>query len=218
MIGPNPWTVTLDIEKAVEANGVAKFWARRKIADLEVGSILRPNTKSQVDQDILSLALQHHLVSRLTSLVAVEKTTSRSPEQQLTRADVPLNLPEGWDFDKVFGGEGQSQQRADTGAAEQRDEAPLSLLQRQGSLSKNHNAQAKLAKAIFKDHRFSKVAQAGAPRNIAARHKLTATGVALPQTATDAQLKILFGLFALLLSSIILFRPWIFSVLRGEWT
>jgi Ca-activated chloride channel family protein len=35
--------------------------------------------------------------------VAVDKTPARPRGQLLTRADVPLNLPAGWDFDKVFG-------------------------------------------------------------------------------------------------------------------
>ena len=52
---------------------------------------------------ILALALDHHLVTRLTSLVAVDKTPSRPDGARLTRADLPLNLPAGWDFDKVFG-------------------------------------------------------------------------------------------------------------------
>jgi hypothetical protein len=57
------------------------------------------------DKRILALALEHHLVSRLTSLVAVETTPSRPAGAQLVRAELPLNLPAGWDFDKVFGGE-----------------------------------------------------------------------------------------------------------------
>ena len=39
----------------------------------------------------------------MTSLVAVDKTPARPAGTPLTRADVPLNLPHGWDFDKVFG-------------------------------------------------------------------------------------------------------------------
>ena len=62
-------------------------------------------TPEEADKRILALALEHHLVTRLTSLVAVDKTPSRPDGARLTRADLPLNLPAGWDFDKVFGTE-----------------------------------------------------------------------------------------------------------------
>jgi Ca-activated chloride channel homolog len=42
-------------------------------------------------------------VSSQTSLIAVDKNPKRPLDQKLTRAEVPLNLPAGWNFDKVFG-------------------------------------------------------------------------------------------------------------------
>ena len=63
------------------------------------------------DQRILTLALEHHLVSRMTSLVAVDKTPARGPGEKLSRADIPLNLPAGWDYDKVFGEQPRSHMR-----------------------------------------------------------------------------------------------------------
>ena len=105
MIGDRPWVVTLPLASAAEGRGLSKLWARRKIADAEIARTLRQVTPDEADQRILALALEHHLVTRLTSLVAVEQTPSRPDGAHLTRADVPLNLPAGWEFDKVFGGE-----------------------------------------------------------------------------------------------------------------
>ncbi len=105
MIGDRPWVVTLPLANAAEGRGLSKLWARRKIADAEVARTLRQITPEEADQRILALALQHHLVTRLTSLVAVEQTPSRPDGARLTRAELPLNLPAGWEFDKVFGGE-----------------------------------------------------------------------------------------------------------------
>ena len=42
-------------------------------------------------------------MTRLTSLVAVDKTPSRPDGETLKLAELPLNLPAGWDFEKVFG-------------------------------------------------------------------------------------------------------------------
>ena len=105
MIGDRPWVVTLPLANAAEGRGLSKLWARRKIADAEVARTLRQITPEEADQRILALALEHHLVTRLTSLVAVEQTPSRPDGARLTRAELPLNLPAGWEFDKVFGGE-----------------------------------------------------------------------------------------------------------------
>lgn len=99
------WLVSLPLTKAEAGSGIAKLWARRKIDDAEVAQTMGTITPDEADKRILALALEHHLVSRVSSLVAVDKTPSRQPGEKLTRADVPLNLPAGWDYDKVFGEE-----------------------------------------------------------------------------------------------------------------
>ena len=102
-IGDRPWTVALPVARAAEGAGLSKLWARRKITDAEMARRRDPATTADADRRILALALDHHLVSRLTSLVAVDATPSRPEGARLTRAELPLNLPVGWEFDKVFG-------------------------------------------------------------------------------------------------------------------
>jgi Ca-activated chloride channel family protein len=101
-LGGKPWESLLDLTKAEPAAGIAKLWARNKIAALEESRI-RGTDPTQIDKAVLRVALDHHLTSRLTSLIAVDITPSRPVGAPLTRQDVPLNLPAGWDFDKVFG-------------------------------------------------------------------------------------------------------------------
>jgi Ca-activated chloride channel family protein len=105
MIGDRPWTVTLPVAKAADGAGLSKLWARRKITDAEMARRHDRSAATEADKRILALALEHHLVSRLTSLVAVDATPARPEGVHLTRAELPLNLPAGWEFDKVFGGE-----------------------------------------------------------------------------------------------------------------
>jgi Ca-activated chloride channel family protein len=102
-IGDRPWSVTLPLAKAAEGNGLSKLWARRKIGDAEVARTTQQVTPEEADKTILTLALQHQLVTRLTSLVAVDQTPSRPEGTPLKLTDLPLNLPAGWDFAKVFG-------------------------------------------------------------------------------------------------------------------
>jgi Ca-activated chloride channel homolog len=102
-IGDRPWVVTLPVANAAEGKGLSKLWARRKIADAEIARTLRQATSEDADKTILALALEHQLVTRLTSLVAVDKTPSRPEGETLKLTELPINLPAGWEFSKVFG-------------------------------------------------------------------------------------------------------------------
>jgi Ca-activated chloride channel family protein len=102
-IGDRPWSITLPLANAAEGKGLSKLWARRKIDDAEISRTTRQLSPEDADKAILSLALEHRLVTRLTSLVAVDRTPSRPDGEPLKLANLPINLPAGWDFEKVFG-------------------------------------------------------------------------------------------------------------------
>jgi len=102
-IGDRPWVVTLPLANAAEGKGLSKLWARRKIADAEVARTTRQASPEDADKTILALALEHQLVTRLTSLIAVDRTPSRPEGAPLKVSELPINLPAGWDFEKVFG-------------------------------------------------------------------------------------------------------------------
>ncbi|MFT4121555.1 marine proteobacterial sortase target protein [Bradyrhizobium sp.] len=122
-VGDRPWSVTLPLQNAAEGSGLSKLWARRKIGDAEVARTMREMTPEDADKAILALALDHQIVTRLTSLVAVDKTPSRPAGEPLKLSELPVNLPAGWDFEKVFGerphqGPAQSgERRADANGA-----------------------------------------------------------------------------------------------------
>lgn len=95
-----PYKARLDLSTATPAKGLSVLWARQKIADLEERRYDR-NSAGNIDTQILKTALDYHLVSRLTSLVAVDITPSRDMSNPLTSLQVPTQLPQGWDFAKV---------------------------------------------------------------------------------------------------------------------
>jgi Ca-activated chloride channel family protein len=184
-IGDQPWIVTLPLASAAEGKGLSKLWARRKITDAEIARTLRTITPDEADTRILALALDHHLMTRLTSLVAVEQTRSRPDGAQLTRADIPLNLPAGWEFDKVFGGE----RTVPTSLPDTRraDNGPVRLAQ-------GDYAAVKTMRAARPSAAAPTVAQPAAQKS-----------VMLPKTATDAELRLWFGMLLCLLSLLLLF-------------
>jgi len=115
-----PWRMTLDLAQAQNADDIEKLWARDKIAALEDSRVLGVDA-TLIDHAVLDVALAHHLTSRLTSLVAVDVTPSRPLDTPLSTQQVALNLPAGWDFDKVFGGDVPA-------AREEHAEIPAGLL------------------------------------------------------------------------------------------
>jgi Ca-activated chloride channel homolog len=182
LIGGKPWSVALPVAKAAEGAGLSKLWARRKITDAEMARRLNQLPSSEADQRILALALDHHLVSRLTSLVAIDKTPARPAGAHLVRAELPLNLPAGWEFDKVFGGERKALERKALDRAQ----------------PKVDERRADNSGAVTP----TKVAAVPAPPFAVT----SGNGVVLPKTATDAELKFLAGLLLLGLAILLVIR------------
>ena len=97
-----PWRVKLRLKGAAPSPGVAKLWARDRIDDL-LGGARRGDDGGAVRAEVVALGLDHHLVTKYTSLVAVDTTPTRPADQPLDSHKLPLNLPQGWDYDKIFG-------------------------------------------------------------------------------------------------------------------
>lgn len=94
--GEDRFKMTLDLSAAPARSGVARLFARRRISALEAERLIGGDA-GRADAAILETALGYGLVSRLTSLVAVDETSARLFEARLTRAEIARNLPAGWD-------------------------------------------------------------------------------------------------------------------------
>lgn len=97
MRGATPWEMTLPLASGTSAPGVHVLWARSKIQSL-LDSVQEGADAEAVRKRVVEVALGHHLVSKHTSLVAVDVTRVRSEHESLNE-NLPLatNLPEGWD-------------------------------------------------------------------------------------------------------------------------
>ena len=99
-IGDRPWVVTLAAGERRRRQGPVQTVGAPQDRDAEVARTTRQASPEDADKTILALALEHQLVTRLTSLVAVDKTPSRPEGEPLKVAELPINLPAGWDFAK----------------------------------------------------------------------------------------------------------------------
>ena len=190
-IGDRPWTVRLPLANAAPGQGLSKLWARRKIADAEVAQTLHQATPQETDARILALALAHHLVSRVTSLVAVDTTPSRPDGARLSRADLPLNLPAGWDFDKVFGTDGAADEPTDAPAPHRDNDRDRT--DTDGQRHAGATPPVQLA--------ANRPAPPSSPAVLPVAYQ---GGVALPKTATDAELRMMLGALMLMIGFLLL--------------
>lgn len=89
--GSLPWSAALT--PTSDRTGVGALWARAKIASL-MDEITRGADPASVRPHVVKVALEHHLVSAYTSLVAVDVTPT-GPSHAKT-ALVKASLPKGW--------------------------------------------------------------------------------------------------------------------------
>ncbi|MEO5695358.1 MAG: marine proteobacterial sortase target protein [Usitatibacter sp.] len=93
--GNQPWSVALTPPPDRNAAGVGALWARARIAAL-LDTLTEGADVAQVRPAVVKVALEHHLVSRYTSLVAVDVTATAEPGRDSKVALVKANLPAGW--------------------------------------------------------------------------------------------------------------------------
>ena len=96
-------TIPVNLEKATFHPGITTLWARQRVEELmdrwrEAGE----KDRSEIRDSVIAHAIQYNLVTRFTSLVAVEEVIV-NPGGQNNSVAVPTELPEGMKMDKVFG-------------------------------------------------------------------------------------------------------------------
>ncbi len=102
MVGNKPWTTAVTLSEQDQREGLSVYWARQKIAAL-MDQQRYGQDEAATRQAVLDVALQHHLVSTYTSLVAVDVTPVRQADQLLQTHAMKTNLPDGQDYQAIFG-------------------------------------------------------------------------------------------------------------------
>ena len=91
--GTQPWSVALTPSTGSDASGVGALWARAKIATL-MDALRTGGDAGDVRTQVVKVAIEHHLVSAYTSLVAVDVTPT-APTTGLRTAVLKTSLPHG---------------------------------------------------------------------------------------------------------------------------
>lgn len=97
------WQTNISTDQYAPRPGISTLWARKKIRNI-MGSQSYGIEEKDIQQQVLATALSHHLISKYTSLVAVEQQISRPSSSDLKQSPIKLNLPAGWQPNKIFAG------------------------------------------------------------------------------------------------------------------
>jgi Ca-activated chloride channel family protein len=183
------WQQKIDLSSAHPIKGAGTLWGRARIKNLMM-SLHRGAEPVSVRRAVTATALRHHIVSRYTSLVAVEKKVTRPADEPIFPRNVPRNLPDGWIFEKVFGGVLKTKESSIDAAPQPPADRAAPKTRRKASLRQPKNAMKVMASA--KPASSPSVAQGATVR--------------LPAGSTSAALNLIVGIVALLIGMILLRR------------
>lgn len=103
--GDQPYEASFpfDASTASFPPGITTLWARQRVEDLmDLWRSSDEDARANVQAIIIAHAIRYRLVTRFTSLVAVEEVVANVGGESRTIA-VPTELPAGMQLDRVFG-------------------------------------------------------------------------------------------------------------------
>jgi len=100
--GDAPWRQDLLLDQPAQGSGIGVLWARDKIGAL-MDAAREGASAEETRAKVIELALTHHLVTKYTSLIAIDRAPARLPDLDLKVAALPTHLPEGQSYEAIFG-------------------------------------------------------------------------------------------------------------------
>jgi Ca-activated chloride channel homolog len=100
---PYEATIAFDTSKATFHPGITTLWARKGVEEMmDQWRHSDEHGQPEIRSSIIAYAIRYRLVTRFTSLVAVEEVVANASLASKT-VPVPTELPAGWQMEKVFG-------------------------------------------------------------------------------------------------------------------
>ena len=93
--GGMPFEQRIPVRMGATSDAAAALWARTRIRDLEDAYVTRPGEKKALERRIVATSLAHHVLSRFTAFVAIDRpvTSSGGNPRRIVQA---VELPSGW--------------------------------------------------------------------------------------------------------------------------
>ena len=101
---PSSWSEKLILHEDGETSGIARLWARNKVEEM-TDDLMLGGDYAILKEDIIDLALKHHLITEFTAMVAVDRNPDAS---RMARAKAAQQVPFpqgslGWRWNLLMG-------------------------------------------------------------------------------------------------------------------
>ena len=90
------WKFSITPDQIQEGKYLDQLWAREKVAEISFQKAIGFIDVMQYEQKVRDLGLKHHLVTKFTSLIAVDPIVSRDESDPLYSHQIAQNIPDGW--------------------------------------------------------------------------------------------------------------------------
>jgi len=88
----------IDFNTGQKESAISTLWGRKKISSLMNEYRLG---NASVKQSIIDVAMDHNLITKFTSFIAIENQIVNL-SNQIDKVAIPVPLPKGWDYDAIF--------------------------------------------------------------------------------------------------------------------
>ena len=96
------WKFSITPDQIQKGKYLDQLWAREKIAEISFQKTIGFINNVQHEQKVTDIGLKHHLITKFTSLVAVDHLISRSQSDSLLSHQIAHNIPDGWEDPKIL--------------------------------------------------------------------------------------------------------------------
>ena len=90
------WKFSVTKDKIQQGRFLNQLWAREKVETLRFLRTIGFLDQMIYEEQVIALALQHQLVTKFTSLVAVDENISRNSDEPIYSHQIAQNIPDGW--------------------------------------------------------------------------------------------------------------------------
>jgi len=96
------WKFSITPDQIQKGKYLDQLWAREKVAEISFQKAIGFINSVQHEQQVTDIGLKHHLITKFTSLVAVDPLISRSQSDPLLSHQIAHNIPDGWEDPEIL--------------------------------------------------------------------------------------------------------------------
>ena len=97
-----PWKFSITPDQIQKGKYLDQLWAREKVSEISFQKVIGFINSTQHEQQVRDIGLKHHLITKFTSLVAVDPLISRSQSDPLLSHQIAHNIPDGWEDPEIL--------------------------------------------------------------------------------------------------------------------